>query len=95
MGALSGKPKAGVGARQRTSADGAEDPVLFQARVLDCLKEVSKLPGNTLVVAHAGVASIIEATRLGSDIRDFYNEGYPNARVVELDLDSLFATSQS
>lgn len=90
MGALSGQPKAGVGARERTGAAGAENPVLFQARVLNCLKDINKLPGNTLVVAHAGVAGIIEATRLSTDIRDFYNEGYPNARVVELDLTTLF-----
>jgi broad specificity phosphatase PhoE len=95
MGALSGQPKANVDARQRTSAEGAEDPVLFQARIIDCLKEISTLPGNTLVVAHAGVAGIIEATRIGSDIRDFYNEGYPNARVVELDLTTLFAAHRS
>lgn len=72
MGELSGKPKADVNARERTSAAGAEDPVLFQARVLSCLEEINPLPGNTLVVAHAGVAGIIEATRIGSDIRDFY-----------------------
>ncbi len=95
MGTLSGQPKAGVDARQRTGAAGAEDPLLFQTRILDCLKDINKLPGDTLVVAHAGVAGIIEATRQGSDIRDFYDEGYPNAHVVELDVEELLAASQN
>lgn len=89
MGALSGQPKAGVTPRQRTSAAGAEDPAQFQARVLECLREMSTLPGNTLIVAHVGVAGIIQATELGTDIRDFYNEGYPNAHIVELELESI------
>jgi broad specificity phosphatase PhoE len=91
MGALSGKPKAGIGPRQRTSASDAEDPIVFQARVMACLEDIHALSGNTLVVAHAGVAGIIEATRIGSDLRDFYSEGYPNARVVELDYGALIA----
>jgi broad specificity phosphatase PhoE len=85
MGMLSGKPKEGVVPRQLTNAKGAEDPAVFQARITACLNEAASLPGNTLVVAHAGVAGMIEATRLGTDIRDFYNGGYPNARVVKLD----------
>lgn len=89
MGALSGKPKKGVSPRQRTSADGAEDPKVFQNRVMTCMQEIASLPGNTLVVGHAGVAGIIEATRLGSDLRDFYNEGYPNAQIVQLNLGTL------
>lgn len=88
MGALSGKPKEGVSPRQRTSAEGAEDPKAFQNRVMTCLKELAQLPGNTLVVGHAGVAGIIEATRLGSDLRDFYNEGYPNARATQISIES-------
>lgn len=85
MGDLSGKSMVDVTPLQRVSANNAENPQHFQSRVRAVLDEASKLPGNTLLVSHAGVGRIIEASRIGMAPSRFYEiEGYPNAKVVEL-----------
>lgn len=44
------------------------------------------MPGNTLIVSHAGVGRIIECARIGRPLSEFYDiPEYPNATVVELD----------
>jgi len=89
MGALSGTPM-GVTPQQLISAKGAEDPYKFKARIQECLEDIRKDPGSTLIVSHAGVGRMIEAIRLGFDPKDFYElEGYPNARVVDINSGQL------
>jgi len=87
MGILSSQPAEGVTPQQLVSAPNAEDPVVFQRRVMDCVREMQALPGITLVVSHAGVGRIIQAAKQGSNPRDFYAlPGYRNAQVVKLEL---------
>ncbi len=85
MGDLSGQPLAGVNPHERISAPNAEKPSAFQERVVTSLAEIRTMPGNILIVSHAGVGRIIEATRLGIAPENFYEvPGYPNAQIVEL-----------
>lgn len=86
MGELSGKPMEGVTPEQRVSAAGAENPKAFQGRVQEALDATALLAGNTLIVSHAGVGRMIEATKQGIEPARFYElEGYPNAQVVKLE----------
>lgn len=90
MGALTGMPKRKVTSEELVSADGAEDPDLFLARVMSFLKEQKDSPGDILLVSHAGVGRVIECARLGLDPRTFYDlPSYPNAHAVALDLEWL------
>lgn len=85
MGELSGTTMEGVTPEQRITAKGAQDPAEFQGKVISCIDELKSLPGNTLVVSHAGVGRMIEATRIGLDARKVFEvEPQPNAKVVEL-----------
>lgn len=89
MGALSGQSMMDVSPIERTSADGAENPELFKQRVTEVLDQASKIPGNTLLVSHAGVGRMIEVIRTDTDPARFYElDGYPNAQVVELKPDT-------
>lgn len=90
MGALTGTPNKdkAVTSKELISAEGAEDPQLFQQRVLDAFAEYSTLPGAILLVSHAGVGRIIEASKQGLAPDVFYDlPSYPNAQAVELDVD--------
>lgn len=90
MGSLTGTPIRKVTSDELVSAEGAEDAVHFQARVVSFLKEQKDLPEDILLVSHAGVGRIIECAKQGLDPRTFYDlEPYPNAHAVELDLDWL------
>lgn len=85
VGKLAGKPTHGVTSAQLVGATGAEDPVLFQARVMEALAEAARFGGRVLLVSHGGVGQVIEATRRGIDPAGFYSlERYLNAQVVEL-----------
>lgn len=85
LGELDGKSAVGVTPAQRVSAKGAEDPVAFQERVMACIKDIEKLPGNTLLVSHDGVGRIIKATKLGIEPHRFYEvEKYPNAKIIPI-----------
>lgn len=87
MGRLSGQSMIGVTPAQKVSAPGAEDPVVFQERVKAAVAAAALLPGTTLIVSHAGVGRMIEATKLGMNPVRFYEvEGYPNAELVKLEL---------
>ena len=90
MGSLTGTPIRKVTSDELVSAEGAEEVVHFQARVVSFLKEHKDLPEDILLVSHAGVGRIIECTKQGLDPRTFYDlPPYPNAHAVELDLDWL------
>jgi len=85
MGELSGKPLAGVSAVEIVSAPGAEDPLAFRRRVHTALDDAKSLPGNTLLVSHAGVGRMIEAIQQGLEPARFYEiEAYPNIQIVPL-----------
>jgi broad specificity phosphatase PhoE len=84
MGSLTGTPMNATSA-ELIAPDDAEDVHGFQRRVMAALREAAALPGNTLVVSHAGVGKVIEATRLHHVPHIFYDlDGYPHGQVVEL-----------
>lgn len=84
VGELTGKSAQGITPAQLVSAMGAEDPVVFQARVMEALGDAARREGNVLLVSHAGVGQVIDATRRGIDPARFYDlERYLNAQVVE------------
>jgi broad specificity phosphatase PhoE len=88
MGSLNGKTMEGITrGRQIIEAPGAERPIDFQKRVLAAMEDIKALSGNVLIVSHGGVGRILEATRNGSNLYDFYDlAGYPNAIVIDLQL---------
>jgi broad specificity phosphatase PhoE len=91
MGSLTGKPMPEQPI-QTIVPDDAEDPHEFQKRVMMAMRGLSELSGNTLVVSHAGVGKVIEATRQHKTPEIFHNlDGYPQAEVIEL----KFLTSPS
>ena len=90
MGSITGTPIRKVTSSELVTADGAEDPHEFQARVVSFLREHKDSKENILVVSHAGVGRIIESTRLGLDPKGFYDvPSYPNAQPVKLDVSWL------
>ena len=90
MGSLTGTQVRNISSDELISADGAEDAVEFQDRVISFLMDYKDLPQNILLVSHAGVGRIIECTKQGLDSRTFYDlASYPNAHAVELDLNWL------
>lgn len=90
MGKLSGKPKRHIVPLDYVSADEAEEVEKFQERVLSAISEISSIEGTVLIVSHSGVGRIIEATRLNSSVKEFFGiAAYPNAEIVELNLNNL------
>lgn len=90
MGSLTGTPRSLARETGKLEAPDAEDKKKFQARVLSFLREHVRDKGVTLMVSHAGVGRIMEATRQAIDLEDFYSvEPYPNGHAVELNLDWL------
>ncbi|MFA6436613.1 MAG: histidine phosphatase family protein [Candidatus Paceibacterota bacterium] len=86
MGSLSGTPWREDFPLLLASAKNAEDPQTFRDRVYACVKELSELSGNTLVVSHAGVGRILETIKQGKDAKSFYGlPPYPNASVTKID----------
>lgn len=87
MGARTGTPNQTISSRELVSADGAEDPAAFKARVLEALRQYSGEDGVILLVSHAGVGRMIEALHRAIAPENFYDiEAYPNAQAVKLDL---------
>jgi broad specificity phosphatase PhoE len=87
MGALTGTPNKAVSSQELISAEGAENTEAFQNRVLSALRDYSQSEKTTLLVSHAGVGRIIEASKQGVHADSFYDiPSYPNARPVMLDL---------
>lgn len=83
MGELSGKPMRNITSKQLVSAPEAEDPGAFRARVQGALNAAGQLPGNTLIVSHAGVGRMIETIKQNLDPSLFYDlPSHPNGGVV-------------
>ena len=86
LGLLTGRPRHAITSAELVSADEAEDPEAFMRRVTEAIHEYADMPGNTLIVSHAGVGRIFECARISKPLQEFYDiPGYPNASVVELD----------
>lgn len=86
MGALTGTPIHKISSLSLTSAENAENPILFHKRVYDCIQELSQLPGNILLVSSAGVGRMIETIKTGSEAKLFYDiPPYPNGSITVLD----------
>jgi len=84
-GELTYKSRSDYTERQMLECDGAEDAYKFQERVMKSFNEIKLLPGNTLIVSHAGVGCMINSTKNGLSASDFIEvDEYPNATVVEL-----------
>ncbi|HVC35875.1 MAG TPA: histidine phosphatase family protein [Candidatus Dormibacteraeota bacterium] len=68
----------------------AENNIKFQKRILSFLHDHKDDKYNMLMVSHGGVGSMIEASRRGLDVSEFYEVvSYPNAHIVPIDLDWL------
>ncbi len=86
MGSLTGTPLHTITSTVLVSAENAEDPDGFRERVCSCVQELSKLPGNVLLVSHAGVGRILETVRQGMDAKLFYDlPPYKNASITKID----------
>lgn len=87
MGARTGTPNKEITSEEMVSAEGADDPALFQDRVVSFLREHKDSNQNILIVSHAGVGRIIESAKQDLNPRGFYDlPPYPNGQAVELDL---------
>jgi probable phosphoglycerate mutase len=72
---------------RRKLAGEAENNIDFQKRIVSFLRELKGYKHNILLVSHGGVGSMIEASRRGLDVSEFYEVvSYPNAHIVKLDL---------
>lgn len=86
MGSLSGTHWHAISSTILADAENEEDPEMFRNRVYSCAKELSKLPGNILLVSHAGVGRILETVKKGMDAKLFYDlPAYENASITEID----------
>lgn len=86
MGSLTGTPLHKVSSLELTTAENAEDADEFRKRVYACIAELSALPGNILVVSHAGVGRMLETIKLQRENNLFYDlPPYPNASVNKVD----------
>lgn len=86
MGSLSGTPWHTISSAILVNAENAEDPELFRNRVCSCVRELSKLSKNTLLVSHAGVGRILETVKRGMDAKLFYDlPPYRNASITKID----------
>ncbi len=87
MGDFTGTPLRKVTAEERSVPHNEEDPEKFQERVMNLVKDAGELEVTTLIVSHAGVGRVIEATRIKMPAKDFYDiDPYPNAQLVEIKL---------
>ena len=85
MGSLTGTPRKELSSKELISPDDAEDVVAFQRRVMEAIEEYRQLPGNALLVSHAGVGRVIEGTKQGIDPKDFYDlPAYANGSINEI-----------
>jgi len=90
MGVLTNTPVRDISSEDFIGADGAENVIDFYNRVIFALKRYKSCDENILLVSHAGVNKIIEASKIGMDLKDFHTLiDCPNASVFELDLNWL------
>ena len=86
MGSLSEAPWHIISSAILTNAKNTEDPKMFRNRVYSCVEELSRLPGNTLLVSHAAVGRILETVKKGMDAKLFYDlPPYKNASITKID----------
>ena len=86
MGSLSETHWHTISSAILVNAKNAEDPEMFRNRVRSCVEELSKLPGNILLVSHAGVGRILETLKDGMDAKLFYDlPSYENASITKID----------
>lgn len=89
-GWYTGKSEEGVTSLMLTSCEGAEDPQAFQDRVLSFMRQYKDSDEVILVVCHAGVFEMLEATKQGLEPKLFTDAAnVPNATPIELDLSWL------
>lgn len=90
MGSLTGQPSADVNPHELISAEGAENPKAFQARVIDATSAYAGSGKTILIVSHAGVGCVLESTRLHHS-PDAFNEipEYANGEIVLIDTNWL------
>lgn len=89
-GAITNTPIREISSKEFLEADGAEDVFMFRDRIVSALKQYKDYDGNILLVSHAGVNKMIEALKMGIDLRDFHSlSDCSNAREFELDLSFL------
>lgn len=87
MGSLTGTSREGVTSATIATPSDAEPIEKFQERVMTAVREYAAMPGNTLLVSHAGVGRIIEGTKQGTDPARFYDiPAYANGSVVKIEL---------
>lgn len=86
MGSLTGTPIHKISSLVLTSAENAENVDNFRSRVVECIKELSKIQENILIVSHAAVGRILETVRENMEAKLFYDlPAYPNASVTKID----------
>lgn len=89
-GVITNTPIRDILSEEFLGAEGAEDVIEFRDRIVSALKQYKSKAGDVLLVSHAGVNKMIEALKMGIDIKDFHNlADCPNATVFELNLDWL------
>jgi len=88
MGAITGTPIRKVTSLELVSSEGAEDPLRFRNRIFSFLRDYKETTDNILLVSHAGVDRMIQATKLGMKPEQFYSlPPLPNAHAIKMDLD--------
>lgn len=86
MGSLTGTPIHKISSLVLISAENAENVDDFRSRAVECIKELSKIQENVLIVSHAGVGRILETVRENMEAKLFYDlPAYPNASVTKID----------
>jgi probable phosphoglycerate mutase len=86
MGIFSGQPALHISSKELVSAQGAEDPFVFQNRVLSCVQELAMTRQNILLVSHAGVGRMLESIKEHGKPDYFYDiAAFPNGSVTTLD----------
>lgn len=86
MGSLTGTPIHKISSITLISAENAENVDDFRSRVVECVKELSKIQENILIVSHAGVGRILETVKENMEAKLFYDlPAYPNASVTKID----------
>lgn len=87
VGTAEGTPMHAVRSLELVAFEGAEDPTAFSERIVRALLDAKMLSGTVLIVAHGGVAKLIECLNQGKHPKFFYDmPKHKNAVVAELDL---------
>ena len=86
MGSLSGTPWSTKSIDILVEAKGAEDPKEFKNRVYSCIKELSQLPENILLVSHGGVSKMLDAIKDNTPSELFYTKNvHPDGSFIKID----------